>query len=49
VHDGNVPEELLQQDDAGDDADDLDDELPNETEPDAPTPPEDAGAPPQAG
>ena len=49
VHDGNVPEELLQQDNAGDDADDLDDELPDEAEPDAPTPPEDAGAPPQAG
>ena len=56
IYDGNVPEELLQEDDAGEDMDDTGDEATEDAPPaepppdtDEPSPTPDTGAPPQAG
>lgn len=56
IYDGNVPEELLQEDDAGEDMDDTGDDATEDEQPAAPPPDAageppapDAGAPPQAG
>jgi phospholipid-binding lipoprotein MlaA len=49
VYDGDVPERLLQQEEAGDEAGDPGDELPEESEPAEPPPADAPGAPPQAG